>query len=65
MPWENPPGKRYFGKPVTDDPDDAPELLEDFFEDAVYRVSGRTVSREEFAALVQERTKAIGKPDKS
>jgi hypothetical protein len=24
-------GVKYFGKPLTDDPDDAPELLDDFF----------------------------------
>jgi len=24
-------GAKYFGKPLTDDPDDAPELLNDFF----------------------------------
>ena len=24
-------GAKYFGKPLTDDPDDAPELLKDFF----------------------------------
>jgi hypothetical protein len=24
-------GAKYFGKPLTDDPDDAPELLSDFF----------------------------------
>ena len=26
-------GAKYFGKPLTDDPDDAPELLNDFFRD--------------------------------
>jgi hypothetical protein len=30
-------GAKYFGKPLTDDPDDAPELLDDFFRYAELR----------------------------
>jgi uncharacterized protein (DUF4415 family) len=37
-------GAKYFGKPVTDDPDDAPELLEDFFRHGELR-RGDTVVR--------------------
>jgi uncharacterized protein (DUF4415 family) len=31
MTRKKPAGTRSFGKPLTDDPDDAPELLDEFF----------------------------------
>jgi uncharacterized protein (DUF4415 family) len=31
MPRKKPAGPKLFGKPLTNDPDDAPELLDDFF----------------------------------
>ena len=38
-------GARYFGKPVTDDPDDAPELLEDFFRHGELRRGDKLIRR--------------------
>lgn len=38
-------GVKYFGKPVTNDPDDAPELLEDFFRHAELRRGNKVVRR--------------------
>ena len=38
-------GAKYFGKPLTDDPDDAPELLEDFFRDGELRHGDRLIRR--------------------
>jgi len=38
------PARKHFGAGLTDDPDDAPELLEAFFEDAEIR-HGETVIR--------------------
>ena len=38
-------GVKYFGKPVTDDPDDAPELLEDFFRHAELRRGDKVIRR--------------------
>ena len=38
-------GARYFGKPVTDDPDDAPELLEDFFRHGELRRGDKVIRR--------------------
>src|ERR1700694_3908775 len=38
-------GAKYFGKPVTDDPDDAPALLGDFFRHGELRHGGRLVRR--------------------
>ncbi len=38
-------GAKYFGKPLTDDPDDAPELLSDFFRHGELRHGGRLVRR--------------------
>src|SRR3954453_16276875 len=38
-------GARYFGKPVTDDPDDAPELLEDFFRHGQLRGGDKQIRR--------------------
>jgi hypothetical protein len=38
-------GKRYFGKALTDDPDDAPELLNDFFRHGELRHGDRLVRR--------------------
>jgi hypothetical protein len=36
---------KYFGKPVTDDPDDAPELLNDFFRHGELRHGDRLIRR--------------------
>src|SRR6202035_5543906 len=38
-------GAKYFGKPVTDDPDDAPELLGDFFRHGELRHGGKVIRR--------------------
>jgi uncharacterized protein (DUF4415 family) len=38
-------GKPLFGGPVTDDPDDAPELLEEFFRTAELRDGGKLIRR--------------------
>jgi uncharacterized protein (DUF4415 family) len=38
-------GTKYFGKPLTDDPDDAPELLNDFFRHGELRHGDRLVRR--------------------
>jgi hypothetical protein len=38
-------GAKYFGKPLTDDPDDAPELREDFFGDGELRHGDRRIRR--------------------
>jgi uncharacterized protein (DUF4415 family) len=38
-------GAKYFGKPLTRDPDDAPELLNDFFRHGEVRHGGRLVRR--------------------
>ncbi len=38
-------GAKYFGKPLTDDPDDAPELLNDFFRHGEVRHGDRLIRR--------------------
>jgi uncharacterized protein (DUF4415 family) len=38
-------GAKYFGKPLTDDPDDAPEPLNDFFRRGELRHGGRPIRR--------------------
>ena len=38
-------GAKYFGKPLTDDPDDAPELLNDFFRHGELRRGDRLIPR--------------------
>jgi hypothetical protein len=38
-------GAKYFGKPLTDDPDDAPELLSDFFRHGELRHDDRLIRR--------------------
>jgi uncharacterized protein (DUF4415 family) len=38
-------GSKYFGKQLTSDPDDAPELLNDFFRHGELRHGGRTARR--------------------
>ena len=38
-------GTKYFGKPLTDDPDDAPELLNDFFRHGEVRHGDRLIRR--------------------
>lgn len=45
MVTNKPAGKNTFGKPVTTDPDDAPELLDDFFRDGEVRDRGKVVRR--------------------
>ena len=45
MPKKNNAGAKYFGKPLTDDPDDAPELLNDFFRHGELRHGGKVISR--------------------
>src|SRR5260221_6376962 len=38
-------GTKYFGKPLTDNPDDAPELLDDFFRHGEVRCGDRLIRR--------------------
>jgi hypothetical protein len=38
-------GVKYFGKPLTDDPGDAPELLNDFFRHGELRHGDRLIRR--------------------
>jgi hypothetical protein len=38
-------GAKYFGKPLTDDPDDAPELLSDFFRHGELRHGDKLIRR--------------------
>jgi len=38
-------GTKYFGKPLTDNPDDAPELLDDFFRHGEVRRGDRLIRR--------------------
>jgi uncharacterized protein (DUF4415 family) len=38
-------GAKYFGKPLTDDPDDAPELLDAFFRHGELRHGDRLIRR--------------------
>jgi BrnA antitoxin of type II toxin-antitoxin system len=38
-------GAKYFGKPLTDDPDDAPELLGDFFRHGELRHGDKLIRR--------------------
>src|SRR5258708_17524238 len=38
-------GAKYFGKLLTEDPDDAPELLNDFFRHGELRRRGRLIRR--------------------
>lgn len=38
-------GPRYFGKPVTDVPDDAPELRDDFFRHGELRRGDKVIPR--------------------
>lgn len=42
------------------DPDDAPELTEAFFDRAVYRIAGKTVSRDAFKTAVRKRGRPVG-----
>ncbi|QUS40065.1 hypothetical protein RPMA_15425 [Tardiphaga alba] len=43
MRRKKPIGKPIFGSPVTDDPDDAPELLEEFFRTAEWRDGDKVI----------------------
>jgi hypothetical protein len=45
MPKKNNADAKYFGKPLTDDPDDAPELLNDFFRHGELRHGGKVIRR--------------------
>lgn len=45
MAKKKPAGKPLYGGPVTDDPDDAPELLEEFFRTAELRIGDKIVRR--------------------
>lgn len=45
MPRKRPIGKPIFGGPVTDDPDDAPELLEEFFRTAEWSDGDKVIKR--------------------
>jgi uncharacterized protein (DUF4415 family) len=45
MAKKNSAGAKYFGKPLTGDPDDAPELLNDFFRHGELRHGDRLVRR--------------------
>lgn len=43
------------------DPDDAPELPEDFFEKATFRIGDKIVSKEEFFAAAEAAIRAANK----
>jgi hypothetical protein len=45
MPTKKNAGAKSFGKQLTDDPDDAPELLFDFFRHGELRHDGRLIRR--------------------
>ena len=45
MPRKKSAGPPSFGKPLTDDPDDAPELLDEFFRTGEIRIDGKIVRR--------------------
>ena len=45
MPRKKSTGKPIFGDPVTDDPDDAPELLEEFFRTAEWSDGDKVIKR--------------------
>jgi uncharacterized protein (DUF4415 family) len=45
MPKKKSAGPPSFGKALTDDPDDAPELLDEFFRTGEIRVGGKIVRR--------------------
>lgn len=45
MPRKKSAGRRFLGKPVSRDPDDAPELLDDFFKYGEVRDGERMVRR--------------------
>ena len=45
MTKKNNAGVKYFGEPLTDDPDDAPELLNDFFRRGELRHGGKVIRR--------------------
>ncbi|RJF78829.1 hypothetical protein D4Q52_01355 [Rhodopseudomonas palustris] len=45
MPRKKSAGPPSFGKPLTDDPDDAPELLDEFFRSGEVRVGDQLVRR--------------------
>jgi hypothetical protein len=43
MPSDKQPRKPIFGAPATDDPDDAPELLEEFFRTAEWTIGDKVI----------------------
>src|SRR5260221_1013269 len=45
MPRKTPAGAKYFGRPLTDDPDDAPELMIDFYRYGELRHGDRLIRR--------------------
>ncbi len=45
MPRKKSAGPPSFGKALTDDPDDAPELLDEFFRSGEIRIDGKLVRR--------------------
>ena len=45
VPRKKNAGAKHFGKPLTDDPDDAPELLNDFFRHGELRHGDRLIRR--------------------
>lgn len=45
MPRKKSAGPPSFGKALTDDPDDAPELLDEFFRSGEIRIGGKIVRR--------------------
>jgi putative toxin-antitoxin system antitoxin component (TIGR02293 family) len=54
-------GARYFGKPVTSDPDDAPELLSDFFRHGELRHGEKLVRRtRKFAEILARAATLFG-----
>ncbi|NEW98972.1 hypothetical protein DY467_19520 [Rhodopseudomonas sp. BR0G17] len=45
MPRKKSAGPSSFGEALTDDPDDAPELLDEFFRTGEVRIDGKVVRR--------------------
>jgi hypothetical protein len=54
-------GAKYFGKPVTGDPDDAPELLNDFFRHGELRRGGKLIRRIATAARIGKPVQTVGR----
>jgi hypothetical protein len=61
-------GTRYFGKPLTDDPDDVPELLRAFSRDGELRHGDKLIRRHRDATRLEARhgrCSKQGRPDQT